>query len=175
MIKYLKTQYFSETLNPDDILLNDSLLTSVIDIKTLIVKLAGYYENKLKFSSSISFFFSRIYNSMKQDETSNSFPLLTNLVQKIYQNFGIQKTIEECNNFIKANIKEYFRLVPNPNRKLSRTSDCSDPNEFYIDGFFKDLAILGNLFWNSDLNYKLEETIEKDWLISDNDTNDKKK
>lgn len=149
------------------------MLTSVIDIKTLIVKLAGYYENKLRVSSSISFFFSRLYNSMNQDDNSNSFPLLTNLVQKIYKNFGFHKTKEECNNFIKKYIKEYFRLAP---IKEEQNDDDKGGlrNEFSKYNFYRDLYILGNLFWNSDLNYKIDETIEKDWLVEDDNIDEDK-
>ncbi len=168
-----KDSIFFGNIKPDDILLNDSLLTSVIDIKTLIVKLAGYYENKLRVSSSISFFFSRLYNSMNQDDNSNSFPLLTNLVQKIYKNFGFHKTKEECNNFIKKYIKEYFRLAP---IKEEQNDDDKGGlrNEFSKYNFYRDLYILGNLFWNSDLNYKIDETIEKDWLVEDDNIDEDK-
>ena len=157
--KFIRSIFF-ETIKPDDIILNESLLTSIKDIKTLLVKIAGYYENKLNFLSSISYFFSKFYNEMKKNENTNCFPLLTDLIQKIYRNFGIIKQKDECNKFIKKKILEYFQIDP----KSKETEDLKKNKEFNKYDFIRDCNTFGNLFWNSDFNYKLKETIEKDWL-----------
>ena len=103
--------FFFGTISPKDIFLNESLLESVLDIKNLIVKLAGYYSGNLGYLDSLSFlFFKRLYNQFHRNSNSNFFPLLTNLVKKIYSNFGFQKTDEQCNNFIKKKISQYFNL-----------------------------------------------------------------
>ena len=167
--------------DPNEFLFNDSLITSVLDIKNLIVKLAGYYYNRLKFSSSISFFFSRLYNSMHKDENSNNFPLLTDLVQKIYKNFKMEKTQEQCNNFIKKYIIDYFKLKVQNKKEIEEKVDAYDDcgnrinncrnqfkDEFDRAKFVKDYSLLGKMFWNSELNFKIKENIETDWLISEN-------
>ena len=51
-----------------------------------------------------------MYNQFHRNSNSNFFPLLTNLVKKIYSNFGFQKTDEQCNNFIKKKISQYSNL-----------------------------------------------------------------
>ena len=176
-----KNSFFFGDFKPDDILLNDSLLTSVLDIKTLIVKFAGYYEGKLTIISSIYVFFNILYNKINKDENNNFFPLLTNLVQKIYKNFGFEKTQEECNNFIKKNIKDYFKLeiIKDNNDDDSLEGNTENvkgfSDEFDKYKFLKDYSYLGKLFWNSDLNYRLEENIESDWLINDNIEDNEKK
>lgn len=169
-----KNSFFFGDFKPDDILLNVSLLTSVLDIKTLIVKFAGYYEGKLTIISSIYVFFNILYNKINKDENNNFFPLLTKLVQKIYKNFGFEKTQEECNKFIKKNIKDYFKLeiIKDNNDDDSLEGNTENvkgfSDEFDKYKFLKDYSYLGKLFWNSDLNYRLEENIESDWLINDN-------
>ena len=44
-------------LNPEDIILNNSLLNSVLDIKTLLARYIGYYENNLYFFKNFGFWF----------------------------------------------------------------------------------------------------------------------
>ena len=87
--------FFFGKFSPEDVFLNESLLESVRDIKNLIVKLAGYYSGNLGFLDSLSFlFFKRLYNQFFRDSNKNFFPLLTDLVKKIYSNFGYTKTEE---------------------------------------------------------------------------------
>ena len=103
--------FFFGKFSPEDVFLNESLLESVIDIKNLIVKLAGYYSGNLGFLDSLSFlFFKRLYNQFFRDSNKNFFPLLTNLVKKIYSNFGYTKTEEQCNNYIRHKLSQYFNL-----------------------------------------------------------------
>ena len=110
--KIYKDSFFFGNIQPQDVFLNESLLTSVKDIKSLVVRLAAYYSHELGFWKSIGFyFFTKIYNNIKRDSESNFFPLLTNLVKKIYINFGIDdKTEIDCNNYIKSKISEYFNI-----------------------------------------------------------------
>ena len=103
--------FFFGTISPKDVFLNESLLESVLDIKNLIVKLAGYYSGNLGYLDSLSFlFFKRLYNQFYRNSDKNFFPLLTNLVKKIFSNFGYKKTDEQCNNFIRRKLSEYFNL-----------------------------------------------------------------
>ena len=103
--------FFFGKFSPEDVFLNESLLESVRDIKNLIVKLAGYYSGNLGFLDSMSFlFFKRLYNQFFRDSNKNFFPLLTDLVKKIYSNFGYTKTEEQCNNYIRHKLSQYFNL-----------------------------------------------------------------
>ena len=54
--KIYKDSFFFGNIEPQDVFLNDCLINSVIDIKDLIVKLAGYYSGELGFFKSINFF-----------------------------------------------------------------------------------------------------------------------
>ena len=53
--KIYKDSFFFGNIEPQDVFLNDCLINSVIDIKDLIVKLAGYYSGELGFFKSINF------------------------------------------------------------------------------------------------------------------------
>ena len=109
--KLFEHSFFFGDISPKDVFLNESLVESVLDIKKLIVKLAGYYSGELGYLNSLNFyFFDRLYNQIWRNATKNFFPLLTDLVKKIYSNFGFEKTYEECNNFIKHKISQYFNL-----------------------------------------------------------------
>lgn len=107
-----KDSLFFGDIRPGDIFLNESLLKSVKDIKTLVVQLAAYYTNELGLFKSMGFYlFNNIYNNMKIDSKTNFFPLFTNIIKKIYENFGIDdKTEKDCNNFIITKISEYFNI-----------------------------------------------------------------
>ena len=107
-----QNSFFFRDIKPEDVFLNESLTNSVRDIKLLVVRLAGYYYNQLGFWKSIGFYlFTKMYNSYKKDSETNFFPILTDLLKKIYSNFGYEKkTLEECNNFIKQKISEYFNI-----------------------------------------------------------------
>ena len=104
--------YFFGKINKENVFLNESILNSAKDIKDLVVKLAAYYSNELGFWKSIGFyFFTKVYNNIKRDSETNFFPLLTNLIKKIYGNFGIEdKTEKDCNDYIKTKISEYFNI-----------------------------------------------------------------
>ena len=98
-------------IKPEDVLLNESLLNSVKDIKLLVVKIAAYYSNELGFWKSLGFYlFNKIYNNYKRDSETNFFPLLTDLIQKIYSNFGFDVSSQKCNDFIKTKLSQYFEI-----------------------------------------------------------------
>ena len=106
-----KDSIFFGDISPKDVFLNESLVSSCLNIKKLIVKLGGYYSSELKISKAIKFYFQyKLYNNIWRNSQKNFFPLLTDLVQSIYSNFGITKTQQECNNFIKQAISLYFSI-----------------------------------------------------------------
>jgi len=111
-------------IKPEDVLLNESLLNSVKDIKKLVVKIAAYYSNELGFWKSLGFyFFNKIYNNYKRDAETNFFPLLTDLVQKIYSNFGEDVTPQKCNDFIKTKLSQYFEIDVEFEREKKRLNE----------------------------------------------------
>ena len=125
-IEIYKDSSFFADIKPEDVFLNESLLKSVKDIKSLVVQLAAYYSNELGFWKSMGFYlFNNCYNNMKIDSETNFFPLLTNLIKKIYENFGINnKTEKDCNNFIKIKISEYFNInIELEKQKLKEEKD----------------------------------------------------
>ena len=56
-LKIFENSFFFTNIEPQNILLHDSLINSIKDIKDMIFKLAGYYTNQLGTFSSISFYF----------------------------------------------------------------------------------------------------------------------
>ena len=109
--KIFKDSFFFGNIEPQYYLLNDSLIASIKDIQSLVINLASYYSNELGFFQSVRFYlFQKIYNNIWRNSENNFFPLLTNLVKKIYSNFNIQKTEKECNDFIKLKISQYFEI-----------------------------------------------------------------
>ena len=127
--KLFEHSFFFGDISPKDVFLNESLVESVLDIKKLIVKLAGYYSGELGYLNSLNFyFFDRLYNQIWRNATKNFFPLLTDLVKKIYSNFGFEKTYEECNNFIKHKISQYFNLKIGENEGQAGQEDQTNTN-----------------------------------------------
>ena len=122
--KLFEHSFFFGDISPKDVFLNESLIESVLDIKKLITKLAGYYSGELGKLNSLSFyFFNRLYNQIWRNSTKNFFPLLTDLVKKIYLNFGFKKSYEECNNFIKQKVSQYFNLKLEGNEPQNNTQE----------------------------------------------------
>ena len=147
--KLFENSFFLKNIEPQNILLHESLLTSIKDIKELIIKLSGYYSDNLGFFQSLNFyFFYKIYNNIKRNSEINFFPLLTDLVKKIYSNFGFEKNENECNDFIKAQIGNYFGFNSQGTAPL--------PNNFNLQEFKTDYNNLVKLFWNSKSNYMLD-------------------
>ena len=106
-----KDYFFFGNIEPQYYLLNDSLIASIKDIQKMVVKIASYYSNELGLFDSIKFYlFDKLYNNIWRNATKNFFPLLTNLVKKIYSNFNIEKSLEDCNDFIKLKISQYFDI-----------------------------------------------------------------
>ena len=61
------------------------------DIRKLIIEIGSFYTNNLDFFQSIGFYlFSKLYNNIYRNSQTNFFPLLTDLVKKIYSNFNIK-------------------------------------------------------------------------------------
>ena len=182
-INLFKDSIFLGDMNPKDIFLNESLVNSCINIKKLIVKIGGYYSKELKFIKSMEFFFKyKLYNNFWKNSEKNFFPLLTDLVQNIYLNFGIEKTKNECNDFIKKVLSSYFMLDLNgknaekPDKKETKKekeddelSPCGDqhdlqgaaPYNFSLEKFSSDFINLLNLFSNSKNGFKITEHIEE--------------
>ena len=183
--KLFKDSFFFGNIEPKDVFLNNSLIDSVLDIKKLIVKLAGYYSGELGFFKSIGFYFgSKIYNEFWRSSTNNFFPLLTDLIKKIYSNFGIEKSIDECNKFIKLKISQYFDIditevkeekekeqeqeeSPGGSTCGGGSNDAPVHYEFDIKKFEADYINLGKLFWNSETNFKITEKIVEKNLKSE--------
>ena len=109
----------------NDVFLNESLIKSVKDIKSLEVKLVAFYSHELGLGKSIGFYiFSKMYNNFKRNSKFNYFPLLTDLVKKIYENFGIyDKTEENCNYYIKYMISKYFNINIELEKNLLREEE----------------------------------------------------
>ena len=187
--KLFQDSFFFGSIEPKYYLLNDSLIASIKDIQNLVIKLASYYSNELGFFQSISFFlFSKIYNNIWRNSETNFFPLLTDLVKKIYLNFNIKKNYDECNAFIKLKISQYFDIDMNIDRtqftiyelnEVDRNCDGNEPapkpkvlkvkkqketsvsDNFDLDKFKKDYTNLGKLFWNSRPNFHPKDEEEK--------------
>ena len=158
-----KNSLFFGNIELKNLFLNESLTTSCLDIKNLIVKLGGYYSGELEFFKSIDYFINyKIYNLIWRNKQKNFFPLLTDLVKKIYLNFGKEVSYDQCNKFIKNSISEYFSIYP----KImvgGGGDDCPStapaPHYFSIERFSKDYKNLLKLYWYSKDSFNLEENI----------------
>ena len=130
-----KDSFFFVNIEPQYYLLNDSLISSIKDIQTLVIKLASYYSKELGFFRSVGFYlFSKIYNNIHRNSDTNFFPLLTDLVKKIYSNFNIKKNNDECNNFIKLKISQYFDIDLNIDKSQFNKYELNEIYEGTSDG-----------------------------------------
>ena len=178
-----KDSFFLKGIEPTDAFLNESLLISVYNIKKLIVELAGYYTGELGFFRTIKYFLgNKIYDDFFKDTGSNFFPLLTDLVKKIFFNFGIEKTYEKCNLFIKHTISKYFDISLEQNKPSKDENEENDESpgkeapaayKFNIEKFQRDYITSINLYWNSENNFKLIEKIAESSLRYDNKLEEK--
>ena len=176
-----KNNIFFGDISPKDVFLNESLITSCINIKKLLVKLGGYYSKELKKLKSLKFYFKyKLYNNIWRNSEKNFFPLLTDLVQKIYSNFGLDKTKVECNDFIIIVLSLYFNIdlsevksgkksddknIKNKNEEdydctVEGNNECAAPYNFSLEKFAADYANLLNLYSDSK-NFKITEHIEE--------------
>ena len=171
-----KNNIFFGDISPKDVFLNESLITSCINIKKLLVKLGGYYSKELKKLKSLKFYFKyKLYNNIWRNSEKNFFPLLTDLVQKIYSNFGLDKTKVECNDFIIKVLSLYFNIdlsevksgknIKNKNEEdydctVEGDNECAAPYNFSLEKFAADYANLLNLYSDSK-NFKITEHIEE--------------
>ena len=106
----------------DEIILDEAIYKSSIDIKELIIKYFGFYENKLKLGTKIYFFFERYIHKIwnKINKGSNTFPFLKYMVKKIFENFGITSyTDEKCTKIIIDYINDYFNINIIYNEKVN--------------------------------------------------------
>ena len=176
-----KNNIFFGDISPKDVFLNESLITSCINIKKLLVKLGGYYSKELKKLKALKFYFKyKLYNNIWRNSEKNFFPLLTDLVQKIYSNFGLDKTKVECNDFIIKVLSLYFNIdlsevksgkksddknIKNKNEEdydctVEGDNECAAPYNFSLEKFAADYANLLNLYSDSK-NFKITEHIEE--------------
>ena len=176
-----KNNIFFGDISPKDVFLNESLITSCINIKKLLVKLGGYYSKELKKLKALKFYFKyKLYNNIWRNSEKNFFPLLTDLVQKIYSNFGLDKTKVECNDFIIKVLSLYFNIdlsevksgkksddknIKNKNEEdydctVEGNNECAAPYNFSLEKFAADYANLLNLYSDSK-NFKITEHIEE--------------
>ena len=185
-VNLFKNSIFFGDMQPKDVFLNESLITSCINIKKLIVKVGGYYSKELKLTKKMKFYFKyKLYNNLYRNAEKNFFPLLTDLIQNIYSNFGIEKTKNECNDFIKKVLSSYFMidLTEEKTKKIEKrkskneieddfcgsTCDGNDvqnaaPYNFSLEKFSSDYTNLLNLFSNSRDSFKITEHIEENNL-----------
>ena len=107
-----KNSFFFGGIEPQYYLLNNSLIESINDIKKLVIELGSFYTDNLNIFQSIGFYlFSKLYNNICRNSQTNFFPLLTDLVKKIYTNFNItDRNKEQCNDFIRLKISQYFGI-----------------------------------------------------------------
>ena len=123
----IKNSIFIDYKGINENLLDEGLNKSAEDIKILIVRYFGHYKGILKFWKNFSFKWKnfRVYNWVYRNE-NNCFPLLTELVKKIYKNFEISKTGDanfNFNDYIRNLIFEYFDL---PIKKKRINKDRND-------------------------------------------------
>ena len=185
-VNLFKNSIFFGDMQPKDVFLNESLITSCINIKKLIVKVGGYYSKELKLTKKMKFYFKyKLYNNLYRNAEKNFFPLLTDLIQNIYSNFGIEKTKNECNDFIKKVLSSYFMidLTEEKTKKIEKrkskneieddfcgsTCEGNDvqnaaPYNFSLEKFSSDYTNLLNLFSNSRDSFKITEHIEENNL-----------
>ena len=187
-----KNSFFFGNIEPQYYLLNDSLIASIKDIQKLVINLASYYSKELGFFQSVGFFlFEKIYNNIWRNSDTNFFPLLTDLVSKIHSNFNIKKNNNECNDFIKLKISQYFDIdmkidrtqfnsyelnevneetcsgdepAPRPVAKKAEKHETYVPDTFNMEKFKQDYINLGKLFWNSRPNFHPKDDKEKKQL-----------
>jgi len=187
----INNSIFIRNKNIEANLIDYAIQQSIIKIKTLLVHYFGYYENNLRLIPYFRFSFS-IFKNYWFSNKNNSFPLLTNLTKKIFENFGKKKDENECNSFIKKLIKKYFKIdkisQKNDNRNTIKDQNNDDnvgtddeeeiehkdeekekekkaiKVEFDKNNFIKDYSILFKLFWDSGLNFGVGEGIESNLL-----------
>lgn len=82
--------------------------------------------------------------------------MLNELLLKIYKNFDISKSLEECNQYLKDKIKSFFHLDENNN--------IIDKNKLGIK-----LTFLKNFFLNDEINFGINFDIEKYLIKNDID------
>ena len=153
--KDIKNNFFLKDIKIKDII-SPQMKASVLLVKDLILKLTGQYSGKLEWMPAFKFSFSRMWNNLRKVITykrpNNEFyPLLTELVLKIFRIFGDEeKNVQNCNEYIKTTIYKYFKINEN--------------GEISYETFKKDIRKYRNLFNNTKKYYEIEETIQDNIL-----------
>ena len=169
--KVVKNSIFLGSKNLDEMILDEAIYKSTSDIKELLIKYFGFYENKLKFFQRIGFFFQRnyyeIWNKIKR--RSNTFPMLKNLVKQIFKNFGIDKSDEECTKIIIDYINEYFDI----NIIYIENNNSIDKNKGFKESISLDIQNNYNLIEENDISTNIIENKENKIknLIENNEDN----
>ena len=121
--KIYRENFFFKNINPNDFLFDKALSESISKIKELSLKLAWYYnKDKLKMEDNViyfSFWYNIFRNWLKQNST-NFFPLLTELVMNLFKLFKVEnKKEKDCIKYIKDSLKDYFNIGENNEIKVN--------------------------------------------------------
>ena len=109
LVKIFDNSFFFKNINPNKILIDKAIINSVLEIKELIVKIAGYYSKEIQLTWFRKYSFCwDIFRNYITKNTSNFFPLLVDLVFSIFKNFRNEKTKEESLNYIKNKLLNYL-------------------------------------------------------------------
>ena len=168
-------------IDPEEFLLNKAVKTSVLEIKKLIIKIAGNYlkELNLDWYIKFGFYFQRLYdNFINVFHKNNYFPLLTDLVKTLFNNFNQkEKTIEDCSKYIREQLID-FLIAENTNIDLKINNLIIDENKQdnfinenvanNIQKFSKIFKSLTELFLNISDNFNIEDDFEKHLYLSKN-------
>ena len=156
-INNIKHKLFFKNIDENKII-KESMKLCAKEIKILIAKLVGKYSKKLNIKTRFFFWFSDLWNYIKKDK-KNFFPLLSELVQKIYNIFGKNKSLEICNEYIKFTLEYYF-TIDNTDNMLEK-----------INKLKNDFINYRILFWNTNNNFKMKENIENDLFDNEKEFN----
>ena len=156
----IKNNIFLKDIKIEDII-SEQMKVSVVLIKSLILKLTGQYSGTLK--PYIRFGFTRIWNYLANNifiwrPSNEFFPLLTDLVYKIYKIFGKEEiTLTDCNNYIRKSLFKYFEIDNNGDINYKNFKDDIKKNRY--------------LFNNTENNFnkKFEEKLLEDKLSDINE------
>jgi len=183
-ISIYRNYIFLEVANIIDIFLNKSFIDSLVDIKNILFKLSRYYLKELGIFRTFNFYlYNKFYNNLLKSPEKNFFPMLTDLLKKIFLNFGFKKTTKECNNFILLKLSKYFKIkldfLENKKKEKNKTNEKEEKDddkeernkieeasmdknndeekeEFDFNHFKDDYVNLGKLYWFSKNNFLIK-------------------
>ena len=136
--EFFKNIEFEDIISPQ-------MEASVELIKIIILRLTGQYSDKLGFFDNIKFKIIRFQNILKKyigfgRPNNEYFPLLTDLVLKIYNIFGEENDLTNCNTYIKDIIYDYFKIL-------------DDNDKLNYDNFKNDIRNYRYLFQETKKNF----------------------